>query len=207
MAIIVVGGNARNVGKTALVTGLISHLVGYGWTALKITSHAHCGGPATRFQIVEEQQRSGCPDTARYLAAGAVRAWLVCAPEDTLAQGMPMVRSLLEEARNAIVESNRILEFIQPDLALAIMDPKTPDIKPSAQRFFQLADAVLFPGGAYEPFPGCLPRKGIPNFVVQAPSYLNDEVLSFVKQQLVSKENERQACSPAFTPVYGSHGQ
>ena len=41
MAIIVVGGSNRGVGKTALVCGLIAALPDYQWTAVKITTHDH----------------------------------------------------------------------------------------------------------------------------------------------------------------------
>jgi hypothetical protein len=41
MAIIVVGGSNRGVGKTALVCGLIRALTEYRWAAVKITSHLH----------------------------------------------------------------------------------------------------------------------------------------------------------------------
>jgi hypothetical protein len=41
MAIIVVGGSNRGVGKTALVCGLIAALPEYHWAAVKITTHEH----------------------------------------------------------------------------------------------------------------------------------------------------------------------
>jgi hypothetical protein len=41
MAIIVVGGSNRGVGKTALVCGLIAALPDYRWAAVKITTHGH----------------------------------------------------------------------------------------------------------------------------------------------------------------------
>jgi hypothetical protein len=41
MAIIVVGGSNRGVGKTALVCGLVAALPEYRWAAVKITSHEH----------------------------------------------------------------------------------------------------------------------------------------------------------------------
>jgi hypothetical protein len=41
MAIIVVGGSNRGVGKTALVCGLIAALPEYRWNAVKITTHEH----------------------------------------------------------------------------------------------------------------------------------------------------------------------
>lgn len=41
MAIIVVGGSNKGVGKTALVCGLIAALPEYRWAAVKISSHMH----------------------------------------------------------------------------------------------------------------------------------------------------------------------
>jgi hypothetical protein len=41
MAIIVVGGSNRGVGKTALACGLIAALPEYHWAAVKITTHEH----------------------------------------------------------------------------------------------------------------------------------------------------------------------
>ena len=39
MALIVIGGHSRNVGKTSVVAGLIAALPEYNWTAFKITQH------------------------------------------------------------------------------------------------------------------------------------------------------------------------
>ena len=44
MAIIVVGGSNKGVGKTALVCGLIAALPEYRWAAVKISSHMHAQG-------------------------------------------------------------------------------------------------------------------------------------------------------------------
>ncbi|MDR3774719.1 MAG: hypothetical protein P4L26_15300 [Terracidiphilus sp.] len=41
MAIIVVGGSNRGVGKTTLVCALIGALTEYRWTAVKVTTHEH----------------------------------------------------------------------------------------------------------------------------------------------------------------------
>src|ERR1700685_2862427 len=45
MAIIVVGGNGRGVGKTALVCGVIAALPELEWIAVKITADTHVGLP------------------------------------------------------------------------------------------------------------------------------------------------------------------
>jgi len=67
MAIVVVGGSGRGVGKTALVCGLIAALPEFNWTAIKITGHDH-GQPKP---VWEETQPGQGTDTARFLAAGA----------------------------------------------------------------------------------------------------------------------------------------
>ena len=41
MAILVVGGHSRSVGKTSVVAGLIAALPEYDWTAFKITQYGH----------------------------------------------------------------------------------------------------------------------------------------------------------------------
>src|SRR5262245_7461432 len=41
MAIVVIGGHSRSVGKTSVVAGLIAALPEFNWTALKITQFGH----------------------------------------------------------------------------------------------------------------------------------------------------------------------
>ena len=118
MAIIVVGGSGRSVGKTALVCGLIAALPEFRWTAVKITNHEH-GKPEP---IWEESSAGQGSDTARYLAAGAERALLVTAQQEELGQ---VVRELLqpsgeEEPPHLIFESNSILDYLKPDICLAV---------------------------------------------------------------------------------------
>ena len=62
MAILVVGGSHRGVGKTALVCGLIAALPEHRWTAVKITSDDH-GQFAPVWEDTEPGQGT---DTARY---------------------------------------------------------------------------------------------------------------------------------------------
>ena len=80
MAIVVVGGSDRNVGKTSLICGLIAPLPEFQWAAVKITSHAH----GVRDAVWEETAAGQGTDTARYLAAGARRAFLLTATDEEL---------------------------------------------------------------------------------------------------------------------------
>ena len=85
MAIIVIGGHSRSVGKTSVVAGLIAALPEFDWTAVKITQYGHgvcsangeacdCATGDHSWAISEERDRSGDSDTSRFLVAGAVHA-------------------------------------------------------------------------------------------------------------------------------------
>src|SRR5438445_13461277 len=88
MAIIVIGGHSRSVGKTSVVAGLIAALPAYNWTAFKVTQYGHgicsrsgqacdCAVADHSWAISEEKDRSGESDSSRFLVAGATRAWWV----------------------------------------------------------------------------------------------------------------------------------
>ena len=85
MAIVVIGGHSRSVGKTSVVAGLIAALREFDWTAVKITQYGHgvcsangeacdCATADHSWAISEERNRSGESDTSRFLVAGAVQA-------------------------------------------------------------------------------------------------------------------------------------
>ncbi len=70
MAIVVVGGHSRSVGKTSVVAGLIAALPEYDWTAFKITQYGHgicsqngeschCATDDHSWAISEEKDRAG----------------------------------------------------------------------------------------------------------------------------------------------------
>ncbi len=156
MAIIVVGGHSRSIGKTSVVAGLISAMPERNWTAVKVTQFGHgiCsrdGEPCDcaiddqkhAFAIMDEQDRSGESDTSRFLVAGAVRSLWVRTRQGYLAEAMPALRQRLLTAENVIFESNSIMKFIRPDLYISVVDFATPDFKRSARECLDRADAVL----------------------------------------------------------------
>jgi hypothetical protein len=65
MAIIVVGGSNRGVGKTALVCGLIAGLSDYRWTAVKITTHNHQQPVSQGRENIAEGPASDAPHALR----------------------------------------------------------------------------------------------------------------------------------------------
>lgn len=200
MAIVVVGGHSRNVGKTSVVAGLIARLPQYHWTAFKITQYGHgfctangepcdCQTDDHTLAFSDERSNSSGKDTARFLAAGAERAIWVRTRVGKLAEGMPRIRKEIAAAENTIIESNSILQFLRPDLYLTVLDPGTADFKDSARLFLDRADAVLIhaAGARLAPRWDRVSLKlieGKPQFVIAPPDYVTNEVTSFVAQHI-----------------------
>jgi hypothetical protein len=198
MAIIVVGGHSRSVGKTSVVAGLIARLRGMHWTAMKITQYGHgfCsadGGPCDcqtddhRVAMTAEREGATGTDSARFLEAGAVRSLWVRARVGGLAEAMPLIRRELAQAENAILESNSVMQFLRPDLYLSVLDHGTADFKDSARLYLDRADALLVRSEALAPQWAGVSAKlleGKPRFVIAPPDFMTDEVAEFVEQRL-----------------------
>ena len=198
MAILVIGGHSRSVGKTSVVAGLISTLREFDWTAVKITQYGHgvcsangepcdCATPDHAWAITEEHSRSGESDTSRFLVAGAARVLWARTEQGRLAEAMPTLRKRLEGARNVIIESNSVLKFLRPDLYLTVLDPATADFKKSAREFLDRANAVILhdsPGGAAWQSVSLKPVVDRPMFRITPPEYLTPEIVDFVRSRL-----------------------
>ncbi len=199
MALIVVGGGTRNIGKTSVTAGLIRALPLYRWTAIKITQFGHgvcsangepcdCETADHTIAISEERDPHSGTDTARFLEAGAVRSLWVRTRQGQLAEAMPRLRAEISKAEHTIIESNSILRFLRPDLYLSVLDPGTADFKDSARFFLDRADAVLLPGGhlGHPEWKGVSLKllAGTPMLAMHPPSYVTRELLLFVQDRL-----------------------
>jgi hypothetical protein len=199
VAIVVVGGHTRNIGKTSVVAGLIAALRDRRWTAIKITQFGHgvcsangapcdCETADHTIAVSEERERSSGTDSSRYLAAGAERSFWVRTRQGQLSEAMPRVRALLAEAENAIVESNSVLRFLQPDVSLSVLDPGVEDFKASALRYLDRVDALIVPKGAVfrEGWGGVSLRmvEGKRRFEFVAPEYCTIALAGFVEERL-----------------------
>ena len=113
MALVVIGGHSRNIGKTSVVAGLIAALPEFKWTAMKITQYGHnvcssdgepchCATEDHTWAISEEKDHSSATDTSRFLAAGADRAWWVRSQQGHLAEALPNLRKILAGSVNVI---------------------------------------------------------------------------------------------------------
>jgi len=201
VAVIVIGGHSRSVGKTSVVAGLIAALPEYGWTAVKITQYGHgicsasgeacdCATSDHSWAISEELDRSGESDSSRFLLAGAKRAMWVRTEQGRLAEAMPELRKKIADAANLIVESNSVLKFLRPDLYLTLLNPATADFKNSAREFLDRADAVILHNGVAGPAWQAVslkPLVGRPVFRITPPAYVTQEIVEFVRLALVAR--------------------
>ena len=163
--LIVVGGHTRSIGKTQLVCDVIGAFPQANWVAGKITQYGHgvCAqngencdcAPEEHVCAIEWETRADTgTDSARFLAAGAKRAFWLRTKQGFLAEGLPMLRAalaetLLEEGgppAPVIVESNSLMQFLKPSLYLAVVDPAREDFKESARAALDRADVLVLRG-------------------------------------------------------------
>jgi hypothetical protein len=203
MAIVVVGGNSRSVGKTSVVVNLIARLSQFNWTACKITQFGHgfctangepcdCQTDEHTIAISAERDPTTGTDSARFLEAGARRSLWVRTRVGRLAEALPRIRQEIDAAENIIFESNSLLQFLRPDLYLTVLDHATADFKDSARLFLDRADAVLLRASGRELMPQwnrvSLRRlAGKPHFLVTPPSLIGDDLVAFVERRLLER--------------------
>jgi hypothetical protein len=200
MAVVVIGGHSRSVGKTSVVAGLIAALPEHRWTAVKVTQYGHgicsadgqpcdCATDDHSWAITEERDRAGKSDSSRFLVAGAQRSFWVRTRQGYLAEAVPDLRRILAGAEDAILESNSVLKFLRPDIYLTVLDYDTADFKPSAREYLDLATAVILhdaPPGAAPAWSGVSLKliAGKPVFRVRPPQYVTQEIVEFVRRRL-----------------------
>lgn len=192
--LVVVGGHARNTGKTALAAGLIRRFRECGWTAVKLTPYGHAGCSHTPDRCrcedgiesgvaISEEYEPGATDSGRFLAAGAKRSFWLRAPAANVATAAPVLRKILTRNRNVIIESNSALELVDPDLFLMLLDFSNQDFKDSGLRYMDRADAfVIADRGLAIPLweelaKGAWDHK--PHFYVKPPNYVSAAVCGF----------------------------
>lgn len=163
--LIVIGGHTRSIGKTELVCDVLRAFPEQNWIAGKITQFGHgvcakngencgCAPDEHSYAISWEKSANSRTDSSRFLAAGARRSFWLRTKQGFLAEGLPLLRELLrassierentsEEGPALIVESNSLLQFVEPTLYFAVLDPTREDFKDSARKFLDRADAIV----------------------------------------------------------------
>jgi hypothetical protein len=191
--LVVVGGHSRNIGKTSVVCGIIRATRELGWTAIKSTQYGHgvcsaagqsceCASPDHPFVLSEERALRSGTDTSRFLAAGATKSYWARTAMGNLGEAVPALRRIWETSGNTIIESNSILQFVRPDLYLAVLDPGVEDFKDSSLRYLDRADAVIAVSDAAPKWSGVAESlwRGKRRFLVSPPDYGHPELASLV---------------------------
>jgi len=221
--LIVVGGHTRSIGKTQLVCDLIAALPHAHWLAGKITQYGHgicaqngqdCDCAPTDHVAALDWESSGNvlthagADSARFLRAGAARAFWLRTKQGYLAEGMPLLREALasasasatagdeDEVRNVIIESNSLLQFVKPSLYVTVFDAAREDFKDSARQMLDRADVFVFRRGLDEAEVTRPPWRQLPaQLLREKPSLLQREGESLPEPlfQLVKRVLESQA--------------
>jgi len=217
MNLVVVGGHTRNIGKTSVMAALIREFAPLGWTAVKVTQYGHgvcshdghacaCAPEEHPFALTEERDSRAGSDTSRFLAAGARRSLWLRARQGQLGEALPLLTRKIARTPWVVIESNSILDFIDPLLYLVVLDPSRADFKKSAERWLDRADALIpvenghghtsvsLPGGhaplssGQRPAQGPAPRRVIeskPSFPVRAPEFWSGALTAFVRERIV----------------------
>jgi molybdopterin-guanine dinucleotide biosynthesis protein len=182
MAIIVVGGSGRNVGKTSLICGLIAATPELPWTAVKITSHAY----GHLEPLWEETTPGQGTDTSRYLAAGARRAFLMTAEQSELP--IEVLATVLRSEANVIFESNRIIDQEEADLHIGVIGRLPAEAKPSFESFLRRADAFAI--AADQPIDGLQLPQSAKLFRLPILGCVSVEMLDWLRTRLVAWRTE-----------------
>jgi hypothetical protein len=196
MAIVVIGGQSKDIGKTSVVCALIEAMPERRWTAIKISRHGadlahdHLGDCETdAIAVIEERDSTRNTDSSRYLAAGATRAFWVRTGAAPMAEVMPRIRAAMDGAENVILESNSVVGWLQPDLYATVLNPAIADFKASASLYLDRADAILLCGEGMMERPdwsgvSAKVMERTPKFRFAWPDSCSAEFLTFVAEKL-----------------------
>jgi molybdopterin-guanine dinucleotide biosynthesis protein len=152
MAVIVVAGQTKHVGKTTLICNIIAAFPALKWTAVKISSHQHATGKCVvlkeraGWRILLQNPTADHSDTARFLKSGADRALLLHTDNDSLKEACSWLAREISPATLVIVESASAAEFLRHDLLVLVLDAEQTDFKTSAQELLARADVFVLRG-------------------------------------------------------------
>jgi hypothetical protein len=133
--VVTVSGAYGGVGKTACIERLLPL-----WeSATTVKVRVEAGGEPNRLEETDPEEHAG-KDTARYLRAGARRAFFLSGPSD---DALRMARRLVAEAdTEAIVfETDSLAAELEPDLAVFVTGEGR--WKPGAEQRWRAADLVV----------------------------------------------------------------
>jgi hypothetical protein len=193
--IVAIGAHSRKVGKTSIVCELLRATPEVDWTAVKISANRR--GLAAGSAIEEETVAAPSCDTGRFLVAGAKRSIWIRAADSQMRAAAEAVERIVEHGGHTVIESNRIVEWLEPDLYALALDSSNPDFKESARRLFDRADAYIArPRFLRHPRWPHLPLENFsrkPVYEFHPPSYAPAGLIADLRQRLEMDAGEAAA--------------
>lgn len=166
--LLIVTGNARNVGKTTLVDAIIRKFAEqYKIIGLKVSTlrpgedRFHGNHPVEqpqRYFIEEETDRSGSSDTSRMLLAGACRAWYVRAQGEYLEKALSEFLTIAPSDALIVAESRALRAIAEPSVLILIERRNPWNGLKSIEDLIPLASMHIKTGPGYLSLPKTLKR-------------------------------------------------
>jgi hypothetical protein len=138
MEIIVVSGKAHSVGKTMVTNMVIKNVTGQV-SALKCSIHDGVERVVSSEPAIIQQAGT---DTALFAASGADRVVYLQTDPAHLQEDLEKALSLAGEQEFLVIEGNRVLDYLNPDLIIFVTRPGS-EPKPSAVQAEAKADILV----------------------------------------------------------------
>ena len=154
--LLIVGGTARNVGKTELACRIIKKIsTDISVYALKVSAifpdegiyHGDHLGETEDQHLFEETRHDTAKDTSRMLRAGAKRVFYLRCEDNCISEAFTLFRNQLPANTAIVCESNSLAEHVQPGL-LIMVKKNEGKIKPRAMARLQRADLIIVSDGS-----------------------------------------------------------
>jgi hypothetical protein len=153
--LLIVGGTARNVGKTELVCRIIKKIsADICVYALKVSAifpdegiyHGdHEGEPEAQY-LFEETRYDTAKDTSRMLRAGAKKVFYLRGEDNCILEAFTRFQSGLPAHTAVVCESNSLAEHVRPSL-LIMVTKDGEEVKPRAKARLSQADLIIVSDG------------------------------------------------------------
>lgn len=154
--LLIVGGTARNVGKTEFICRVIGKISSHHTVvALKVSAifpdegiyHGDHSGEQENQCLFEETRFDTAKDTSRMLKAGAERVFYLRSEDSGIFEAFTQFRRQLPAGTAIVCESNSLAEHVKPSL-LVVVKKKEGTIKPRAEARLKQADLVVASDGS-----------------------------------------------------------
>jgi hypothetical protein len=154
--LLIVGGTARNVGKTEFVCRLIKKTSANNSVyALKVSAifpdegihHGDHSGEPEDQHLFEEKRHDTAKDTSRMLRAGAKRVFYLRCEDNCILEVFNRFRKQLPADTAIVCESNSLAKHVQPGL-LIMVTKDGEEVKPRAKARMDHADLIVVSDGS-----------------------------------------------------------